>query len=156
MQFLSKVLFSFFMFLMPVFLSSCKMNALNFDSSNRTGRSEKGEKQGASMLPDLGQADKVSTEDKSLCILKPLAADAYHNSQARGSSVQKQNMGSGYIVYYPSNIDEITGGGQKCKLPVVGWSNGMTVGQGGSFPSDLVYGRTIRTCLLYTSPSPRD
>ena len=25
------------------------------------------------------------------------------------------------------------------------WSNGMTVGQGGPFPSDLVYGRTIRT-----------
>ena len=144
MQFWSKILFSYILLMMPVILSSCKMNALTFDSSNRTGRTEGG-RQGASMLPELGDGDNISTEDRSLCVLKPLGAADYHNPQARGNSVQKQNMGNGYIVYYPSNIEQITGGGQKCKLPVVGWANGMTVGQGGSFPSDLVYGRTIKT-----------
>ena len=65
--------------------------------------------------------------------------------QARGSSVQKQNMGSGYIVYYPSNIDQLTGADLNANFLLVGWANGMTVGQGGAWGSDLVYGRTIKT-----------
>ena len=82
------------------------------------------------------------TSSNGLCKGKAIQASAYSKGRV---SVQKQNMGSAYIVYYPANIDQITGGGGKCKLPVIGWANGMTVGQGGAWPSDLVYGKTIRT-----------
>ena len=75
-----------------------------------------------------------------LCNIPAIGASSYPNGRYQ---VAKRNFGSGYIVYYPSQIEQLTRNGA-CKLPVIGWANGMTVGQGGAWGSDLVYGKTIK------------
>ena len=54
------------------------------------------------------------TSSNGLCKGKAIQASAYSKGRV---SVQKQNMGSAYIVYYPENIDQITGGGGSVNFP---------------------------------------